>query len=90
MISHIRQLPPADSFIILLTYWTRLGRHKTVALLALRLHSLELLSAEVEVGLVENSLRHLAAGGDGGRAVRQGREGFLSRVGDTKTLRNIL
>ena len=39
--------------MILLTYWTSLGRHKTVALLALRLNSLELLSAEVEVGLVE-------------------------------------
>ena len=77
------------SGLTLLTYRTDLGRHQTVALLTLPLHSRELLSAEVEVGLVENSLRHLAAGGDGGGAVPQGSEGFLGRVGDTETLRNI-
>ena len=63
-----------------ITYWTILGRHQTVALTAHRLHGLQLLSAEVEVGLVEGSLLHLAAGGDGGGAVVQGGEGFLGRV----------
>jgi len=66
--------------------WTILGRHQTVALNALGLHGLQLLSAEVEVGLVEGSLLHLAAGGDGGGAVVQGGEGFLGRVWDTLVL----
>ena len=72
--------------IILLTYWTILGRHQTVALHALSLHCIELLSAEVEVGLVHSSLGHLATGGDGIGAVSQGGEGFQCRVWNTKTL----
>ena len=75
--------------IILVTYWTILGRHQAVAFLALSLHCIELLSADVEVGLVQSSLGHPANGGDGIGAVSQSGEGFQCRVWNTKTLPNI-